>query len=87
MAEQDSKPDNPPAFPRLSWLKDRDPGGRRYDAETVGGMQLRDYFAAAVLPQVYATSVMAGSGEQTEIAEEAYELADAMLTARSKANQ
>ena len=49
-------------------------------------MTLRDYFAAAVLPQVYATSVVSGGDSQRDIAIEAYEIADAMLTARHAAS-
>lgn len=55
------------------------------------GMTLRDYFAAAVLPSVYQDyhhTLRTGESEpadfttETEIAERAYAVADAMLIAR-----
>jgi hypothetical protein len=48
------------------------------------GMSLRDYFAAHVLPAVYAASVARGDELQETIVAEAYELADAMLEERAK---
>lgn len=56
-----------------------------YDEKAIGqhyGMTLRDYFAAQVLPAVYAASIARGSDLQDVIADEAYELADQMLIAR-----
>jgi hypothetical protein len=48
------------------------------------GMTLRDYFAAAVLPAVYTVYVNEHSLNFDEIAEDTYQLADAMLFARIK---
>lgn len=47
-----------------------------------GGLSLRDYFAAQILPAVYTASLARGEDLQDTIAEEAYELADAMIEAR-----
>lgn len=56
------------------------------------GMTLRDYFAAAVLPQVYAGSIgefaksrMHGDEYTKTVAKGAYAIADAMLAARGAA--
>jgi hypothetical protein len=62
--------DGGPAFPGLHPSKDC----RYQDA----GMTLRDYFAAAALPQVDQRS----HGTPDDIALECYQLADAMLKAR-----
>jgi hypothetical protein len=62
--------ENPAAFP----------GYDRSNA-VIGGMSLRDYFAAKVLPIVYRNSERLTNDM---IAREAYEMADAMLKERSK---
>lgn len=50
------------------------------------GMTLRDYFAAKALNGLLAASLMhEGVWKQNEVAETAYEIADAMLAARSQA--
>jgi hypothetical protein len=67
----------------------------RYVKELVqlGGMSLRDYFAAAALPGVITARVTILNADlgtdlnQESIAEEAFELADAMLAERKKAGQ
>lgn len=66
-------PENPPAFPATY-----DHDGYSSDRHGVGGMSLRDYFAAhAPLTQL--------DGETwEEHAEDRYEYADAMLGQRSK---
>jgi hypothetical protein len=61
-------------------------------AEQVPGFSLLDCFAASVLPAVYTASVTLGrevalSSEQTFIAKEAYELADAMLAERERSSK
>jgi hypothetical protein len=62
---------NPPAFPQYVINN----GGAYID----GGMTLRDYFAAKVLPQCFKVSTT------TDIAaKEAYRMADAMLKAREQ---
>lgn len=48
------------------------------------GMTLRDYFAAAALPAVYAHAMVVGCESQDTIVAEAYELADTMLEERAK---
>lgn len=69
----------------------KDDGGPAFPVpEQGGGMSLRDYFASAVLPSVYS-----GLGEEIKnnrfisswrsiVAGEAYRVADAMLSERSK---
>ena len=47
------------------------------------GMSLRDYFAEKVLPTIYNDST-GGEGWRDAVANEAYQLADAMIKAREK---
>lgn len=78
------KPENPPAFPTFS----------EYEAEHVGGMELRDYFAAQALAGIAANSDYLVASEKVAqsdgrdvsdvVAQAAYELAKAMLAERSK---
>lgn len=49
----------------------------------LSGMSLRDYFAAKVLPTIYDES-LGGPGWRDVVANEAYQLADAMLKAREQ---
>jgi hypothetical protein len=73
-----------PAFalaPTASTIKPHADGGGNMMVTHYGmesGMSLRDYFAAAALPQVDQRS----HGNPDEIALECYQLADAMLKAR-----
>jgi len=62
-----NKPDNPPAFPSTAG----------------GGMTLRDYFAATALAGLATAFAGDLDGRKSELAEQAYELADAMLEARA----
>ena len=48
-----------------------------------GGMSLRDYFAANVIPALVADSLRHGRFVADEIAPDAYVIADAMLKART----
>ena len=58
----------------------------------IPNLELRDYFAAKVMPQVYAEycrrfvypNSQNDPGHEQVIAEKAYRLADAMLAARTK---
>lgn len=51
-------------------------------------ISIRDYFAAAALPAVLAARVAQGlDAMQESIAEECYELADALLAAREKPSE
>lgn len=78
-------------------MADKETGGRAFpwcgnlnDAPTIGlGMTLRDYFAAKALlgwlagyPETSSHPVVAGN--EDKVAQEAYQMADAMLAARSK---
>lgn len=75
-----------PAFPVLDYSSTDQERGT-IDHITVGGMTLRDYFAAKVLP----TFIAEMSGMQCDdrfarasaLSTEAYEYADAMIAARS----
>jgi hypothetical protein len=76
-----------PAFPRHTFADD-DLDGESYVVSS-GGMSLRDYFAAAALPQAIeherslrAASIKPDKFRYSEIAEAAYKMADAMLAAR-----
>ena len=59
---------SPPAFP--TWIE---------TDNMAHGMSLRDYFAAAVLPAMYEQPITYDA-----MAQEAYNMADAMLIARQK---
>lgn len=69
--------ENPPAFPNT--YEDRTVTGVRH-THVIDGMALRDYFAARALPHVLSTSF----DVYTEVAQQAYQIADAMLAARAK---
>lgn len=64
------KPENPYVYPQAEKCGEV--------AIAYGGITLRDYFAAAVLPQIIAMYNIDG-----EIADNCYSIADAMLKARS----
>jgi len=63
--------DGGPAFPGMTYISQ---DGKKNPE----GMTLRDYFAAAALPQVDQRS----HGNPDDVARECYQLADAMLKAR-----
>lgn len=65
---------NQPAFPTT------------INREIVRGMTLRDYFAAKALIVIYTESITVDESYANfdEIAEDAYRLANAMMTARDK---
>jgi len=79
-----------PFDPKVLDAPRRDDGGPAFpsdgpaDAISYWGMSLRDYFAAQVLPAVYAHALNEGVESQDAIVAEAYELADAMLEQRTK---
>lgn len=54
-------------------------------SDAVGGMSLRDYFAAAAISGLVAAKAQGGDWVTYELAKEAYWLADAMLNARGGA--
>lgn len=75
--------DGGPAFPRVITEWDQQPGEKDVTATvtSVGGMTLRDYFAAAALTGIIA----AGFKQQTDgatVAKWAFEQAEDMLAAR-----
>jgi hypothetical protein len=65
-----------PAFPLPSHTRKWDDAKKEYQQDE--GMTLRDYFAAKAMQTVLSSS----SGHHKNIAELAYQLADAMLKAR-----
>jgi hypothetical protein len=72
-----------PAFPQFEVVAgDRDGHGDAIEAYTcaTGGMSLRDWFAGQALP-----ALLMNGGTAMQTAKEAYECADAMLTARDRA--
>lgn len=78
-----------PAFPSGSIRKTRSAPGNDFfvsdtvDAKTMG-MSLRDYFAAKIIGGILADSTvrMDGIDRKKALAELAYEMADAMISAR-----
>ena len=78
---------NPPAFPSLDvWEEHCEAkGAYRVTSECVGGMSLRDYFAAKALPSTLSASASRdGSYDYVAAAIGAYMVADAMLKEREK---
>lgn len=79
-----SKPDGGPAFPRPDGLS-CDFTQKRYD---LVGMSLRDYFAAkamhAIMQRYEANTTLPPSMAYAALARSSYEIAEAMLTERSK---
>lgn len=73
--------DGGPAFPVNSDKYDHN--NDRWRPCSEGGMSLRDYFAAKVLPAIYDDS-LGGDGWRDVVANEAYRLADAMIKAREQ---
>jgi hypothetical protein len=70
-----------PAFPMPSGPEPRVESTTHYNE----GMTLRDYFALGALPvawQAYESMAIAGDNPNQELAQAAYQLADAMLIAR-----
>lgn len=67
--------DGGPAFPHMYEQVDENV----FRQSTTGGMSLRDYMAAKVLPALYRDSLNAQAA-----AVEAYQVADAMLAEREK---
>lgn len=64
--------DGGPAFPH-----------KGYSGLPISGLSVRDYFAAKCLPAIYDDS-LGGPDWRDDVANEAYQLADAMLKAREK---
>jgi hypothetical protein len=83
-----SAPDGGPAFPTHPFENRAADGELIHKSLGDFGMSLRDYFAAAALPGVMHARVALANAEiendlnQESIAEECYELADALLEAR-----
>lgn len=80
--------DGGPAFPSLERFETYSDATQQYVEHyaPVGGMSLRDYFAAHILPAEI--TAMKGVGQvmtPTELAEAAYQFADALLAERVKA--
>lgn len=75
------KPDQEFAFPGLNaeFTGIDSDGFDRYAVQPTGGMTLRDYFAAKAMQTLLAKN----DRTRTEIVEDAYGTADAMLKARS----
>lgn len=85
------KPDGGPAFPQTMVIGQNGQLTSGWDGWGMGGATLRDYFAAAALNGMlaHATRYRPRPDQPQQwhlaIAEEAYQLADAMLAERSKA--
>ena len=66
---------------------EKDTGGLAFPHEygsTAPGMTLRDYFAAKALQGMFASGNIPKSARDEELAEVAYEMADAMLKVREQ---
>ncbi len=73
-----------PAFPVSTRPMDTEEGYGHQDGATTwqyGGITVRDYFAAKILPALYADARV-GRDWQNYVAQEAYRMADAMLKER-----
>lgn len=69
------------AFPEVSEQYDIDRGA--HAVCSVGGMTLRDYFAAKAMQVIRADAEFLLRHDADQVADRAYELADAMLKARA----
>lgn len=78
------KNDGGPVFPRLVALRSmsRHVNAPNFDADVVGGMSLRDWFAGQVLTMLQDTAMV--TWYYDKVAELAYKMADAMLREREK---
>ena len=72
------KSDGGPAFPSMDKTMTYD------GSDPVGGMSLRDYFAAAALPAIFASDGYDGDGTASSYAKAAYLVADSMLAERER---
>lgn len=85
-------PENPSAFPVVDTHIRNPRVGNPYPAVTsVGGMTLRDYFAAAALPtaiehelQLRSNQILPPPFRYDQVAKSAYLVADAMLVERER---
>lgn len=76
-----------PAFPCDPFIASK-PGHESVAKRLAEGMSLRDYLAAKAMQGMVSSSTYeSGDWEQESIAEQAYQMADAMLRARSKGEQ
>ena len=81
------KNDGGQAFPRLKELVHHGTSTKRYAADSIGGMTLRDYFAGQALiacAQMFLTIATTHPDAKGAVALWAYEIADAMLAEREK---
>lgn len=84
---EDDMNDGGSAFPQVKSEQVGSGGEYHTEISSRGGMSLRDYFAAQVLPQVYATAepdTFQHEHWRYYLARDAYALADAMLAARKE---
>ena len=70
------------AFPTIIYK--RETGDTYADLKSIGGMTLRDYFAAAYIKGIYACPIDGVCGNFLDVAKDAYASADAMLKAREQ---
>jgi hypothetical protein len=78
-------PENPYAFPQPFIRRPDDGQFESANQFDFGGMELRDYFAGQALAGNCGFSLAGGDGvTASQLAEEAYNIADAMLAAREK---
>ena len=89
MSENKTDRTGGPAFPQLKHLTKYDPvrGARHIDAETIGGMTLRQWYAGFALQGLAAGDYFDGplpSDRPAEFARRALELADALIAAEKE---
>lgn len=86
MNADESKPENPPAFPQAEQLSQIiDQGQHRIQTPFIpanSGMTLRDYFAGQALMSMLNTPAAISDATFSKAAELSYKFADAMLKAR-----
>jgi hypothetical protein len=71
-----------PAFPQNTKIVA--PAGQELHHGFMGGMTLRDYFAAKAMQGMFASSLVPQNVTNDEIAAESYKIAAAMLKAREQ---
>lgn len=77
-------PENPPAFPQIETTERLNPTVCGPNVHSIGGMTLRDYFAAKAMQAYVTTNYEDCALNDDKTAAWAYQLADAMLIARQK---
>lgn len=84
METKNNEPENLSAFPQVRTTERLTPSTCGPNVHSVGGMTLRDYFAAKAMQAYVTTNYEDCALDDDKVSTWAYQLADAMLAARQK---